>query len=234
MRAIFKREFGSYFNSPIGFVILAIFYLFSGIYFTYYCISGNTDSLGSVFGSCFAVTIVIIPLLTMRTLSEERKQKTDQILLTSPVSVTKIVIGKFLGAFSIFALCCSIFILYGIVIMIFTMPQWNLILSTLLGMLLYGAAMIALGIFISSLTENQIIAAVITLASGLVIYLIDGFAAVIAVPFISNLLIKLSFVATFSNMALGLINLSDIIYMLSVVAIFLFLTIRVVDKRRWA
>ena len=142
----------------------------------------------------FYIVMFIIPVLTMKTFSEERRQKTDQALLTSPVSLTEIVLGKFLGAFTIYGLCCAIFLVYGVVISFFAQPQWSVVLCTLLGMLLLGMAIIAMNIFISSLTESMVVAAVIGMAAGLVI-------------------------DTMSS---------------SVTGLFLFFTVRVLERRRWS
>ena len=161
MGAIYKRELSGYFNSAIGYVVLAVYYFFSGLFFYLYCFYRDSASLGYVFANMFYIVMFIIPVLTMKTFSEERRQKTDQALLTSPVSLTEIVLGKFLGAFTIYGLCCAIFLVYGVVISFFAQPQWSVVLCTLLGMLLLGMAIIAMNIFISSLTESMVVAAVV-------------------------------------------------------------------------
>ncbi len=234
MKAIMKREFFSYFTTPVGYIVLAVFWFFSGMYFTSYCISSLSSSLTSVFGNCFFVILFIVPLMTMRSFSEDKRRKTDQLLFTSPVSFFKIITGKFLGAFLMYCVCMAIFVVYAIVISFFGDPNWTLFISTMLGTLLFGAALISIGIFISSLTENQIIAAIATLAAGILIYMIDSLAAMINTPWIMNLLLKLSFVAAYSNFSVGLINLSDIVFDLSAVVLFLFFTSRILNRRRRA
>lgn len=232
MTAIMKKEFTSYFTTPVGYVLITIFWFFSGMYFTSACIEAGTSSLTSVFGNCFFVIIFIVPLMTMRVFSEEKRRKTEQLLFCAPVNTAQIVMGKFFGAVLMFCVCLAIFPIYGIVLSFFGNVGWALLLSTLFGTFLFGAALISIGLFISSLTENQIVAAVITLASGIVIYLIDTFAAMISVSWVQNLLLKLSFIAAYSNFSMGQINLSDIVFYLSVTAIFLFLTGRVINRRR--
>ena len=144
MGAIFKREMSGYFNSAIAYVVLAVYYFFSGWFFYLYCFYGDSASLSYVFANMFYIIMFIIPVLTMKTLSEEKRQKTDQALLTSPVSLTEIVVGKFLGALSIYALCCAIYLVYGVVISFFAQPQWSVVLCTMLGIFLLGAAVIAI------------------------------------------------------------------------------------------
>lgn len=234
MIAIMKREFSSFFVTPVGYVILAIYWFFTGMYFTSACISEGASNLTSVFGSSFFVLLFIIPLMTMRSFSEEKKQKTDRLLITSPVGISSIVMGKFMGALMMFAACLSIFVVYGVVLSFFGDPNWSLLVSSLLGILLFGTVLIAIGIFISSLTENQIIAAIVTLAIGVLIYLIDTFAAMISVSWLQNFLLRLSFVGAYTNFSAGIINISDIVFDVSVTALFLFLTVRVLNMRHRA
>ena len=118
MTAIMKRELGSYFNSAIGYIVLAVFYFFSGMFFYLYCLLSNTASMNYLFLSMLMIVMLIIPIITMRSFSEEKRQKTDQALLTAPVSLTEIVMGKFLGAFLLYCMCNAIYILYAIILAI--------------------------------------------------------------------------------------------------------------------
>ena len=186
MAAIYKRELSGYFNSAIAYVVLAVFFFFSGFFFYAYCFVGDTTSLSYVFANMFYIIMFIIPVLTMKTFAEEKRQKTDQALLTSPTSLTEIVLGKFLGAFTVYGLCCVIFLLYGVVISFFAQPQWSVVLCTLLGILLLGAALVAINIFISSLTESMVVAAVVGMAAGLVIDTMSYFISIIPVDWIAT------------------------------------------------
>lgn len=234
MTAIMKRELSSYFNSAIGYIVLAVFYFFSGLFFYMYCLMSNTTSMTYLFLSMLMIVVLIVPIITMRSFSEERKQKTDQALLTAPVTLTEMVLGKFLGAFLLYCLCNAIYILYAIILVCFASPDWAVFLCTLLGMLLMGGALIAVDLFISALTESQIIAAVLSIGVGLLIYMLDSLSSLINVEWITNILHNISFDAHFTNFINGIINLTSVVFFLSVIAVFLFLCVRVFEKRRWS
>lgn len=234
MSAILKRELSAYFNSAVGYIVMAVFYFFSGLYFYLYCLYYDSASLTYVFSYMFTIILFLIPIITMRSFSEEKRQRTDQALLTSPVSLFDIVMGKFLGAFTLYACCVSIFIVYTFVICFFTTPDWAVIICTLIGILLLGGALIAIDIFISALTESQVIAAIISIAVGLLIYMLDSIASLISVDFISSIFSAISFNSNYSNFTYGILNLSNVVFFVSVIAIFIFLTIRVFEKKRWS
>lgn len=234
MGAIIKRELSSYFNSAIGYIVLAVFYFFSGLFFYMYCLLSNTASMSYLFLSMLMIVVLIIPITTMRSFSEERKQKTDQALLTAPVSLTEMVLGKFFGAFVLFCICNAVYILYAVILSFYASPDWAVFFTTLLGMLLMGGALIAIDLFISALTESQVIAAVLSIGVGLLIYMIDSLTSLINVEWVTNLLGNLSFDAHFTNFINGIINLTSVVFFLSVIAVFLFLCVRVFEKRRWS
>ena len=234
MLAILKRELSAYFNSAIGYIVLAVFYFFSGMYFYLYCLYYGTASLTPVFANMFMIILFLIPIITMKSFSEEKRQKTDQALLTAPINLFEVVMGKFLGAFTLYALCVSIFLLYTLVICFFTTPDWAVILCTILGMLLLGGSLIAIDIFVSALTESQVIAAIVGIAVGLFIYMIDSLASLTQSQFIINILSMVSFNTNFNNFTYGILNFSNVVFFLSVIAIFIFLTIRVFEKKRWS
>lgn len=234
MSAIFKRELSSFFNSATAYIIMAIFFGFSGYFFVGTCFIGNTSSLAYTFSNMFLIIIFLTPILTMKSFSEEKRQRTDQALLTSPASLFEIVMGKFLGAFSLFAICCLIFFVYGLVLSIFKMPDWPVIICTTLGLLLLGGALIAIDIFISALTESQVIAAIVGMAVGLLVYLLSSITSMIEAEWLINIINKISFTTYFSNFTYGLFDLSGVVYFLSIIALFIFLTIRVFEKRRWS
>lgn len=234
MGAIYKREMAGYFHSAIAYVVLAVYYFFSGMFFYLYCFYNNSASLSYVFANMFYIVMFIIPVLTMKTFAEEKRQKTDQALLTSPVSLTEIVLGKFLGAFTIYAMCCAIFLLYGVVISFFGQPQWSVVLCTLLGILLLGGAMIAINIFISSLTESMVVAAVVGMAVGLVIDTMGYLISLIPVDWLSAILEKINFLNYYTNFTYGILSIVDVMFYLSVTGLFIFFTVRVLERRRWS
>ena len=116
MAAVLKRELGSYFRSPIGYTIIAIFYFFANIFFNMYCLRHNSGNMSSVFQNTFLIVLFIIPIITMKTFSEDKKLGTDKLLLTSPVSTGRIVFGKYLSAMIIYVICLLIFVVHGLII----------------------------------------------------------------------------------------------------------------------
>lgn len=234
MVAILKRELSSYFNSAVAYVVMAVYFLFSGLFFSMICIENDTSSLSYVFGNMFIIILFIIPIITMKSFSEEKHQRTDQALLTSPTSLFEIVMGKFLGALVLFAICSLIFVVYALVISFFTSPDWAVVLCTVLGLLLLGSALIAIDIFISVLTESMIISAVAGMGVGLLIYMLSNLSSNITVDWIATIVKKIDFLTYYTNFTYGMLNLTDIIFFLSVTGLFLFFTARVLEKRRWS
>ena len=234
MSAIMKRELSSYFNSAVGYIVLAVFWFFSGLFFYLYCLLSNTASMSYLFLSMLMIVVLIVPIITMRSFSEEKKQKTDQALLTAPVSLTEMVLGKFLGAFLLYCLCNAVYLLYAVILAFYTSPDWAVLLCTLLGMLLMGGALIAVDMFLSTLTESQIIAAVLSIGVGLLIYMLDSLSSILNVEWITAVLHNISFDAHFTNFINGIVNLTSVVFFLSVTAVFLFLCVRVFEKRRWS
>lgn len=234
MSAILKREFSSYFSSAIAYVVLAVFYFFSGMFLFWYCLLSDSANLTPVFINMFMVILFLIPILTMKLFSEEKRQKTDQALLTAPVSLLQVVMGKFFSAVLVYACCLAVFFVYAVILSCFTTPAWSLILCNFIGVFLMGCALIAIDMFISSLTESQIVAAVAGFAAGLAIYMIDSIASMIPVDFIKTILNSLSFLTHLQNFSAGLFTISDAVFFFSVIVIFVFLTIRVFEKKRWS
>ena len=234
MSAILKRELSAYFGSATAYVVMAVFFFFSGLFFNYYCISANSSSLSYVFGNMFYIVLFLIPIITMKTFAEEKKQKSDQALLTAPTSLTEIVLGKFMGAFILYFICCCIFLVYALVISFFTTPEWSVIICTFIGMLLLGAALIAINVFISVLTESMVIAAVIGMGAGLVISMTNYLVSLIPIEWIKNIINKINFLSYYENFTYGILSIVDVVFFLSVTALFLFFTVRVLDKRRWS
>ena len=234
MVAILKRELSSYFNSAVAYVVMAVYFLFSGLFFSMICIENDTSSLSYVFGNMFIIILFIIHIITMKSFSEEKRQRTDQALLTSPTSLFEIVMGKFLGALILFAICSLIFVVYALVISFFTSPDWAVVLCTVLGLLLLGSALIAIDIFISVLTESMIISAVAGMGVGLLIYMLSNLSSNITVDWIATIVKKIDFLTYYTNFTYGMLNLTDIIFFLSVTGLFLFFTARVLEKRRWS
>ena len=234
MFAIFKRELKAYFTSPLGYVFLAIFYAFSGLFFYIFSLSVGSTDISSVFLMMFVVLMVFVPLLTMRLLSEDKKQKTDQLILTAPVSLLSIVMGKFLAAYAIFAIGVAVMPVYGFVMSTFATVSWLPIWGNTVGLLLLGGIFVSIGLFISSLTENQMIAAIGGFFINLMILLMNTLKSALPNGFLQDVLSSISVYSRYSEITSGIFSLSSLIFFVSVIFIFLFLTVRVLEKRRWA
>ena len=234
MFAIFKRELKAYFTSPLGYVFLAIFYAFSGLFFYIFSLSVGSTDISSVFLMMFIVLMVFVPLLTMRLLSEDKKQKTDQLILTAPVSLLSIVMGKFLAAYAIFAVGVAVMPVYGFVMSTFATVSWLPIWGNTVGLLLLGGIFVSIGLFISSLTENQMIAAIGGFFINLMILLMNTLKSALPNGFLQDVLSSISVYSRYSEITNGIFSLSSLIFFVSVIFIFLFLTVRVLEKRRWA
>lgn len=233
MVAIFKREFKSYFRGPLGFIIIAVFTLFSGMAFGMIFGSGSPAVQGVVNFMC-TVVVFATPFITMRLISEDRRQKVDQLLLTSPVSVSGIVLGKFFAAMALYSVSLSALVIYPFIIYFYTMIDWLLYLYSILGILLLGAVMISIGMFISSLTESPVISAAITFAVFLAVLLLGSYATGTSSELLKTVNGAISFIDRFYSFTSGISDLSDVVYMLSISALFTFLTVRSVERRRWA
>ena len=233
MTAIFKREFKSYFTTPVGFVIVAAFTLFSAMFFSIIYASGAPE-VESVLSAMATVAIFATPFITMRLFSEERKQKTDQALLTAPVKISGIVMGKFFAALALFALGFAVTLIFQLVVSFHVSVNWLIYLYALLGMLLLGSVMISIGMFISSLTESPIISAALTFAVFLAIMFLGSYASAISSTALQTIASAVSFIDRFTNFTTGVLDIVDLVYMVSISAFFIFLTARSVEKRRWA
>lgn len=235
MNAVFKREFKSFFTSPVGYVVIAAITFFAGLFFYILNIVGLSPDLSYVFSSLFPFILIILPLMTMRLFSEEKRQKTDQALLTSPVSLTGIVMGKYLAAMLVFAISLLLLIVFAMIIAFQVTPDWLVIIGNYLGMFLLGGLVISIGLLISSLTESQLIAAIGTLGISFMLILMDGLAAQFSnLTILSSVINFLSVSQRYSTFTSGIIAYDNIIFFLSMQALFLFLTVRVLDRKRWS
>lgn len=235
MLAIYKRELRSYFISPIGYIFVAAFLCVSGIIFTTTTIqAGEASNVGSYFSLLLMVFVIVLPLLTMKLFSDERRLRTEALLLSAPVSLMGMVMAKFLAAYTVFAgtflfSCLDFIALYS-----HGEPNTAVILGNVIAILLVGAACIAIGVFVSSLTENQFIAAIITMLILIAFVFTTVFNGFIDVYFIRAILSWISMFDRFTNFAYGYFDFNALLYYISLSFVFLFLTVRVYEKRRWS
>ena len=234
MLSVLKRELSAYFKAPIGYVFLAVTFLFSGFFFSAFSLSAGSTDISGVFLGMFYVYMIFVPILTMRLIAEDNRQKTDQLLLTAPVSLFGLVFGKFLSAYIIFLFGDFILLIYGVVLSFFASVNWALILGNFVALGLIGAVFVSAGLFVSSLTESQMIAAIGSFALNIALMLINTAASVIPVKFISDILMSLSIFDRYYEFTSGIFSFSNAFFFLSIVVIFMFLTVRVLEKRRWA
>ncbi len=241
MTAIMKREFASYFTSPLGYVYLAVFYGFSGLFLWITCLSSGSADMSYVFLWMFFIMMILIPILTMRTMADDKRQKTDQLTLTSPVSLFGLVAGKFLAAFFIFLIGTAIMLIYAIGLAGAVSGSgtgltfgWAGFFGNFVGIVLMGAVFISAGIFISSLTENQMIAAIGSIGVNILLCLFDVISNFVTVDFLKDIINALSVLYKYQEFTYGIFSLKNILFFLSLIVIFNFLTMRNIERRRWS
>lgn len=289
MTAIYKRELKAYFSSPLGYIVVAFFMCVVGFYFSIYNLTSQYPWFGVGLSNTTFVLMIIVPVITMRIMAEERKQKTDQLLYTAPVKIIDIVLGKYLSVVTVFAIPMVIFCFYPLLLLKFGKNPDSMAMDYvgILGYFLLGAACLAVGFFVSTITELQVLAAVLTFALlllsnfstaisslipatstasligisvaviilALVIFIMTKNAfiailsglAMIAANFIvflinssvyegliNKLIAALDMAGRLSNMVYGDLDLGAVAYYLSVIVLFIFLSVQSIYKRRWS
>jgi ABC-2 type transport system permease protein len=287
MLSIFGKEIRSYFYSASGYAFMGIFLLICGIFFANYNLLPASPLYSNVLSSITFVFLILVPILTMRLLAEERHQKTDQLLLTSPLSVSEIIVGKYLASVSLFFITLSITFLYPLILSRYGTIPVGEIVATYVGFALMGAAFISVGVFVSSFTENQAIAAVSSFGILLLIWIMDWiqqglpsgktsgivFASVLVIILAVSLYFALrnivivsldvligivimliiylrnpalyegflpkffgwfSLLKRFDSFGMGILDLSSAVYYITFSIAFVFLSIQMIEKRRWS
>lgn len=287
MLAVYKKELRGYLTSMVGYVFIAFVLLILGIYFTAYNLQYASPDFGATLSSVTFLFLVITPILTMRILAEEKKNRTDQLLLTAPVSVWKVILGKYLSMVTIYAIPVGISAFYPLIMGRYGVISYPMAYVAVIGFFFLGCAQIAVGLFLSSVTESQVIAAVLTfgilfcsymmdgiesffsdtaissmvafliiaVVVGIVVYqltkniifsscaggvLVIGIAAVYFIKptvftgLIQKFLNLFAIANHFDDFVGGIFDVTGIIYMVSVVCIFVFLTVQCIQKRRWS
>lgn len=258
MLAIYKKEMRSYFINPIGYIYVGIFLALSALVCCYSTLQSNTYDTSVYFFYMIFALIILIPLLTMRSFAEEKKMRTEQMLMTAPISTTEMVLGKYFAALTMFVgsllVSCINFLPLYIVAdeekaaaataeqAANIGPSTPYIVGSIIGMIFLGAAFVAIGVFISALTENQLSAAVSTIA--VVAFLVsvglvnqigsdEEGTRLISSYAVRSVLDWVSVLSRFGNFKNGLLDFAAIFYFLSFAFVFIFLTVRVYEKRRW-
>ena len=224
MWAVFKKEFKSYFLSPIGYVVIGIFLFVFSVFFYLTTVQNGSVNLGSLYYyTALYGLIIIVPILTMRMFAEERKTGTEQLILTSPVRMISVVLGKLLAAMAVIVITLLISFIYFFIVGYFGNPNIKVVLVHMLGFILASAAAISIGMFASSITENQIIAGIITIA-----FLIMSLFMQDLNSAFSNLAV-MNFYQKFPN---GVISLSEVVGLISFTAMFTAFTIIIMQRRK--
>lgn len=233
MGAIFRRELKAYFTSPIAYIFIAVFYIYTSVFFTMYNLGFGTTDLSTSFTTAFTIIMILLPLLTMRLFTEEKRQKTDQCLLTAPVNLFSIVMGKFFAAVCVFLCAMAIYVFYVITLVALAgSVAWATVIGNFVALLLLGASFISIGIFVSAMTENQVVAAIVSFIIIMIFYMIDMFAGSIRIEWLKNVLSSLGFYTRYYEFSTGIFSVPSIVFFISAIFIFNFLTVRALEKRR--
>ena len=232
MFAIYKKELKTYFKSFFGWLFLAVFSFFSGLYVVLYNFSYGNPYISQTISGLFIIVMFVIPLLTMRVFAEEKKQKTDQLILTSPVSIPAVVIGKFLALATMMLFSCTVLVIGCLIMRIYGQVPFGESVVALLGFWLFGCICISVGMFLSSITEHQFIAAIFTYGIFIFLMLVPSFCKILfgEDAFINKVLSVVDILSPFDKMFSGIIVLSDLFYVLSAISIMLILSTQIFGK----
>ena len=235
MLAIFKREMRGYFTGVIGYVFLVLFLAVAGIVFCYTTLFSMSADVSSYFTIMLIFCAVMLPILTMKSFSEERKAKTEQLLLTSPISISSMVFGKLLACYLIFAGAVVFTSLYFLLLIPYATLKVATLIGNIVALLLVGLVFISIGLFVSSLTENQLSAAIGTIGIILALLCIGIISSLLPTSYwLRYVFDSLSVFTRFSGFTNGYFDLASVVYYLSVSGIFIFLTILTFDRRRYS
>jgi len=224
------KEVRTLFTSPIAYAVIAVFIVLSGYTFTVSLIVAKQATLVHIFFQSAVQLILLVPLITMRQFAEERRSGTLELLLTAPLREIDIVAAKFVACMAVLAAMTSLTLIYAAVLAIYGDPDWGPIYSGYIGLLMLAAALVAIGLMISALTANQIVAAVVSLGLFGLLWAIDTVASLLPHPF-ENWLLGLSLLAHFTPFAVGAMYVSDVGFFLTVILLGLFLTVRALARR---
>lgn len=237
MFAIYKKEMRNYFTTPLGYVFMAVFLAVSGFLFGFCTLQTQTSDISAYFQLMIFGYIVIVPVLTMRSFSEERRSRTEQLLLTAPVSIWSMVFAKFLAAFTMFAGTILVSCLYYLPLFKYAGeegPNVPKAVGCLIAMLLIGMCFVSIGLFVSSLTESAVTASLGTMAILLILAIAGVFNNLIDSYFIRSILNWISVYSRYTYFTYGIFDVGATVYYISITAIFLFLSVRIYERRRYA
>jgi ABC-2 type transport system permease protein len=231
---IASRELNAYFVSPVAYVVSAAFLLVTGLLFSLIITSTMDASLRPTFSNITFILVLLAPALTMRLLAEEQRMGTLELLLTSPIHDWQVVVGKFIGSFVLFiVMLLAPTLLYVVLLMAFGQPDFGPIVASYLGVLLLGGAFMAIGVFTSSLTQNQIIAYILGLVILLILWISGSMTQIVGGGAVGDAVNYLAITQHYDSFLTGVIDTPNVIYPLSVIVVSLFLATQVLQTRRW-
>ena len=248
--AIARKELRGYFGSPVAYIVIGLFALVYGYFFAtllYYfdrqslqaggfgggpAMNVNEQLLGPVFSNMTVIILLVLPLVTMRTYSEEKRSGTMELLLTAPLTDLQIILGKFLGAMGLYGAMVGITLLHVGMLFVFGTPEWKPIVTTYVGLLLMGGCFISLGLLISSMTKNQIVAGMATFVVFLMLWIVNWIASFMG-PTTQAVLNYVAITQHLEDFTKGIIDTKHLVYYVSLITFGLFLTARSVDTERW-
>ena len=234
MLAIFKKEMKTYFSTPVGYVMMFFLMVFTGWYYVLSYDSGVAD-MSVVLSSIITIVFFIVPVLTMKLFADEKRVKTDQLLFTAPVSIPSVVLGKFLAVMAYFGIYLVVVIIYNFLYYAFGgQPSLLIFLGNLFGFIFFTASLVAIGIFISALSENQVVSAIVSFSVSMFLILLDFVPSLFGDNIFTKVVTWISFTQRYSYFNQGIFDISNVVFFLSLTATFLFLTVRVIDKKRWS
>ena len=233
MLAIWKRELQSYFYTPVGYVFMGVFLALSGTFFYMLMLGSRSSDVLTFLGQLSYLWMLLSPVLTMRLLAEEKQKRTDQLLLTSPVSLPGIVLGKYLAAFTVMTFTVLLTLIYVLIIAMYGAVYPSELLVGYLGFILQGGAFLALDLFISGCASSQVTAAVTAFGVNLALWLLDLLAGSMTQSWVRDVMYFFSLYDRYNPFLMGQLSFASIGYDLSFIAAFLALTIHRLDSRRY-
>ena len=234
MFAVYKRDLRAFYTTPIGYVFSGILILIMNLCFYFLNVETSSSNVKPIFYLLLIGLAFLAPILTMRLLSEQKKMKTDQLLFTVPIRMTDIVLGKYLAAMSVFVISLLGTFMIPLILAAYSVSEPWAIFGNYVAIFFAASAFIAIGLFISSFTENQLVSALVSWTVLIGLWLVDMLVANIEVVAVKTVVSWLSVFSRYSGFTYGLFDLSDIVYYISVAAVFIYLTIRMLDKKRYA
>lgn len=232
MHGIIRKELSQYFRSFTGYVYLAIFWPISGFYFVMTNIVPRSGDIKEFFSAISTVLLFVLPILTMRLFTEEKKQRTDELLLTAPVPVSRIITGKFIATMLVLLIASAVFIVYAVILAALGSLAPMDFIGNYLGFILMSCAFLAIGLFVSVLSDNQLVSAIVTYAVLLLFYTMDSLEAVTQSKVLTYVIDFLSLQKHYVDFTYGILDPANIIYFLSLTALFLFLSVFALEKKR--